>query len=79
MLPLEDYGKILKISAPEVRQLLFQFLKYSSTHFSASSSPAGATGGHRLVTGHLQVAVGQPILKFERCSKFHENWSHVVL
>ena len=72
--PLEDYRKILKVGAPKTRQLLFQLLKYSFTHFSANSNPAGATAGHRLVAGHSQVAVGQPILKFERCSKCHENW-----
>ena len=72
--PLDEYLKILKIGAPEARQLLFQLLKFAFAHFTTNSGPVIATGGHRCVTGHLQVASSRPILKFQKCSKFHENW-----
>ena len=66
--PLDEYLKILKIGAP------FQLLKFAFAHLTINSGPGIATGGHRCVAGHLQVAPSRPVLKFQRCSKFHENW-----
>ena len=71
--PLDEYLKMLKIGAPEARQIWFQLLKFAFAHFTANTGPVSATGGHRCVTGHLRVASGWPILKFEKCSKFNEN------
>ena len=71
-----------------MQQPSFQLLIYSLTPFTANPSPAGATGGHWLVTGHWQVAAIQPIFKFERYSKFQDQrllfgretrWKHSFL
>ena len=38
--------------------------EYALTRFTTNPRPASATGVHWVVTGHLQVAVGQPVLEF---------------
>ena len=67
MPPLNEYDRILNIAN-------FSLTKICLAHCNTNPSSSCATGGHQLVTSHLQVAVGQAILKIERCSKFYENW-----